>query len=202
MYRHEVMTALGASRAVAIVRANDSETALAQSLSIVDAGIAVIEIALTAPGGLEAIAELSKQRPDAVVGAGTVLDATTARLAILAGATFLVSPSLHADVIRTAHRYGAAALPGVGTPTEAITAMEEGADAVKLFPASALSPSYLRDVRAALPQLPFVPTGGVNADNARAWLDAGALAVGLGSFLTKGEPGDTTAVKSVLEAIG
>lgn len=199
MFRHDTMNELARHKAVGIVRSDTPEAALDAATALLDAGLRVVEVALTTPGALDVIGELSSSRPEALIGAGTVLDATSCRLAVLAGARFVVAPSLDPDTMRTARRYGAASLPGVGSPTEALTAMEEGADAVKLFPASAFGPSYIREVRAALPQLPFVPTGGVGVDDVRSWLDAGAVAVGLGSALTKAED-RTAAVQSVLSA--
>jgi 2-dehydro-3-deoxyphosphogluconate aldolase/(4S)-4-hydroxy-2-oxoglutarate aldolase len=115
-----------------------------------------------------------------------VLDAPAARDAVEAGACFLVSPSLNAEVIRTGHRYGVPVFPGVTTPSEMVRALEEGADALKLFPVSGLSPAWLSDVRAALPRAPVIPTGGVSIDNAPDWIAAGAVACGMGSALTAG----------------
>ena len=201
MFRHDVITALARHKALGIVRSDTPETALDAGSKLIDAGLRVVEVALTTPGALEVIGELSSTRSDTLIGAGTVLDAMSCRLAILAGAQFVVAPSLDLETMRTARRYGAASLPGVGSPTEALTAMEEGADAVKLFPASAFGPSYIREVRAALPQVPFVPTGGIGVDDVRTWLDAGAIAVGLGSALTNADD-PATAVKRVLSAVG
>lgn len=145
-----------------------------------------MEIALTTPRALRAVAQLTEQRPGALVGAGTVLDGAAARAAVEAGARFLVSPSLHPEVIRTGHRYGVPVFPGVSTPTEMVRALEEGADALKLFPASAVPPSWLRDVRAALPQAPVIPTGGVTIENAPEWIAVSTVACGMGSALTSG----------------
>lgn len=187
MYRWETLAALAEQRVFGIVRAEDAETALATAEAMIEAGLRTLEIALTTPGGLGVIERLAG-RPGLTLGAGTVLDEPTARLAILSGATFLVSPSLHPEVIRTAHRYGAAALPGVASPTEIVTALEHGADAVKLFPARGFGPRWLADVRAALPQAPVLPTGGVALDEVPDWVAAGAVACGVGSALTEGGP--------------
>lgn len=200
MFRFDVMHVLAQHRAIGIVRSDNPDTALHAATTLIDAGLRVVEVALTTPEALDVIGELSARRQEVLIGAGTVLDAASCRLAILAGARFVVAPSLDADTLRTARRYGAASLPGVGSPTEALVAMEEGADAVKLFPASAFGPSYIREVRAALPQVPFVPTGGIGVDEIRVWLDAGAIAVGLGSALTKADD-PVTAVKGVLSAV-
>ncbi|TYB53172.1 bifunctional 4-hydroxy-2-oxoglutarate aldolase/2-dehydro-3-deoxy-phosphogluconate aldolase [Nonomuraea sp. PA05] len=134
----------------------------------------------------EIVRAVTEWRPRALVGAGTVLDEAAARAAVEAGARFLVAPGLNPAVIRTGHRYGVPVFPGVATPTEIVRALEEGADAVKLFPASAVTPSWLRDVRAALPQTPAIPTGGVTLENAPDWIAAGAVACGMGSALTSG----------------
>jgi 2-dehydro-3-deoxyphosphogluconate aldolase / (4S)-4-hydroxy-2-oxoglutarate aldolase len=131
------------------------------------------------------------------------LDAATARLAILAGARFIVSPGLHPGVVETAHRYGAAVLPGAQTPTEVERALSAGADAVKVFPAAQLGPGWLSAVRAALPHAPLVPTGGITPDTAGQWLDAGALAVGVGGALTAGGDTDVTArTRALLDDLG
>lgn len=182
--RWEVMGRIAERRVIGIIRTDGPESATRAALNAVDAGFDVVEISLTTPGALEAITEVAAARPEAVIGAGTVLDEASARLAVLAGASFLVSPSLHAAVLSTGHRYGLAVIPGVATATEIVTALETGADAVKLFPARMSSPAVLRDLLQALPQAPVVPTGGVDGTNAAAWLAAGAVAVGVGSALT------------------
>ncbi|MFK4267699.1 bifunctional 4-hydroxy-2-oxoglutarate aldolase/2-dehydro-3-deoxy-phosphogluconate aldolase [Streptomyces milbemycinicus] len=186
MYRWDIVRAVTAQRVFGIVRAAGPREALAAAAAVLDAGLNAVEVALTTPRALSAVAELTAERPDALVGAGTVIDAPAARAAVEAGARFLVSPSLHPEVIRTGHRYGVPVFPGVATPTEMVRALEEGADALKLFPASGASPSWLRDVRAALPQAPVIPTGGVTMDNAPEWIAAGAIACGMGSALTSG----------------
>jgi 2-dehydro-3-deoxyphosphogluconate aldolase/(4S)-4-hydroxy-2-oxoglutarate aldolase len=118
-----------------------------------------------------------------IVGAGTVLDAETARQVILAGARFVVSPVLRPAVIELAHRYHIAAMPGCFTPTEILTAWEAGADVVKVFPATALGPGFFKDVRGPLPQVRLMPTGGVTRENAGEWIAAGAMAIGVGTAL-------------------
>ncbi|GAA0946937.1 bifunctional 4-hydroxy-2-oxoglutarate aldolase/2-dehydro-3-deoxy-phosphogluconate aldolase [Nonomuraea longicatena] len=188
MYRWHVMERIAERRLIAIVRAQSAQAAVAAALRAVDAGLDVVEVSLTTPGALQAVEQVVRARPEAVVGAGTVLDEASARLAALAGARFLVSPSTHRAVLSTGHRYGLAVLPGVATPTEIVAALEAGADAVKLFPARASSPAVLRDVLQALPQAPVVPTGGVTADNAPEWIAAGAVACGVGGALGAGDP--------------
>ncbi|HEY9293558.1 MAG TPA: bifunctional 4-hydroxy-2-oxoglutarate aldolase/2-dehydro-3-deoxy-phosphogluconate aldolase [Microlunatus sp.] len=176
------------SGVIGIVRADSSQRAVDLARQLWSAGVTAVEVALTTPGGLDAIAELNDEVPDgAVLGAGTVLDAPTARLAVLAGARLLVTPTLDEGVIATARRYGAATVIGTATPTEMVRAQVVGADLVKVFPASQWTPKTLSDVLQALPQLRCVPTGGIAPDQAADWIRAGAVAVGLGSGLTKGD---------------
>ncbi|MFD7715275.1 bifunctional 4-hydroxy-2-oxoglutarate aldolase/2-dehydro-3-deoxy-phosphogluconate aldolase [Streptomyces sp. NPDC059814] len=186
MYRWETVQAVTAQRVFGIVRTAGPDEAVAAAETLLEAGLRAVEIALTTPRGLTALARLTETHPEALLGAGTVIDGAAARAAVEAGARFLVSPSLHPEVIRTGHRYGVPVFPGVATPTEMVRALEEGADALKLFPASAFSPAWLRDVRAALPQAPLLPTGGVTTANASEWIAAGAVACGMGSALSEG----------------
>jgi len=185
-YRWEITREAVRQGVVGIVRTADAATAVAAARTVLDAGLKSVEVPLTNSGALAAIEELTAAYPDATIGAGTVLDESSATAAIRAGAQFLVSPSLHTEVLRTAHRYGVAALPGTGSVTEIVRALEEGADAVKVFPASALGPQWVKDVRAALPQAPLVPTGGIAPEDVPRWLEAGAVACGIGSALTRG----------------
>ncbi|GAA2095183.1 bifunctional 4-hydroxy-2-oxoglutarate aldolase/2-dehydro-3-deoxy-phosphogluconate aldolase [Streptomyces albiaxialis] len=188
MYRWEITRAALEQRVFAIVRGESYEKATAAADTLLGAGITSLEISLTTPFALEAISTLRRETgDDSVIGAGTVLDGASARLAVDAGARFLVSPSLDAEVIRTGHRYGVPVFPGVASPTEMVRALELGADALKLFPASAYGPHWLRDVRAALPQAPVLPTGGVSVADAPEWIAAGAAACGMGSALTEGD---------------
>jgi len=186
VYRWEIMRAVTAQRVFGIVRSSTPQEAVEAGEAVVDAGLGTVEVALTTPDALSAVTRLCETRPGAVVGAGTVLDEAAAGAAVRAGARFLVSPSLHPQVVRAGHRYGVPVIPGACTPTEIVRALEEGADAVKIFPASGAGPSWLRDVRAALPQLPAVPTGGVTIESAPEWVAAGAVACGMGSALTSG----------------
>ncbi|MFF5263789.1 bifunctional 4-hydroxy-2-oxoglutarate aldolase/2-dehydro-3-deoxy-phosphogluconate aldolase [Actinomadura viridis] len=184
MYPWEVMHGIARQRVLAIVRSDGAENAVRAAETVIGAGVHTVEVSLTTPGALMAIERLAAAHPTVHVGAGTVLDEAAARAAAAAGARFLVSPSLHRGVVRTAHRYGIAVIPGAATPTEWVRAMEMGADAVKLFPASAHSPEALRDMLVALPQVPVVPTGGVSLASAPGWIAAGAVACGIGSALT------------------
>jgi 2-dehydro-3-deoxyphosphogluconate aldolase / (4S)-4-hydroxy-2-oxoglutarate aldolase len=181
------------ARVVAVVRSNSGDEAVQRAAALIGGGVDVVEVAFTTPDAAQAISAIVQEHPNALVGAGTVLDEATARIAILAGARFLLSPTLSSAVISTARRYGVAAIPGVQTPTEMLLALEAGADAVKLFPAGALGPGYLKAVLAALPELSVIPTGGVSIDGITAWLDAGAIAVGVGGALTSGSLDETAA---------
>jgi 2-dehydro-3-deoxyphosphogluconate aldolase / (4S)-4-hydroxy-2-oxoglutarate aldolase len=188
VHRWAACAAIAEARCIAIVRASSADEAISVGAALAEAGIAVVEVAFTTPNAATAVASLCSAYPAVTVGAGTVLDASAAYSAVEAGARFLVSPVVAEEVLRAGHRYGAAVIPGACTPTEIQAAMELGADAVKLFPASAFGTGYLRAVATALPQVPFVPTGGVTVENARSWLDAGAVAVGMGGGLTSGTP--------------
>ncbi|MFG2193519.1 bifunctional 4-hydroxy-2-oxoglutarate aldolase/2-dehydro-3-deoxy-phosphogluconate aldolase [Streptomyces sp. NPDC048639] len=188
MFRWEITRAALAQRVFAIIRTGSYDEAAAAADTLISGGLRALEISLTTPFALEVVTTLSREVGDeALIGAGTVLDAPSARMAIDAGARFLVSPSLDAEVIRTAHRYGVPIFPGVATPSEIVRAMELGADAIKVFPASDHSPRWISDVRAALPQAPLLPTGGVTVEDAPDWIAAGAAAVGLGSALSEGD---------------
>ncbi|MDW5596610.1 bifunctional 4-hydroxy-2-oxoglutarate aldolase/2-dehydro-3-deoxy-phosphogluconate aldolase [Conexibacter stalactiti] len=201
-WRWDASARIAQRKVVAIVRAQEAAVAETVGDVVIEAGLDVLEVPLTTPDALGAIERLSRRHPGALIGAGTVLDAASARLAILAGARFLVSPSLHADVLATGHRYGAAVLPGVQTPTEVVQALEAGADLIKLFPADEHTPGYVKAIRAALPQAPIVPTGGVDASNARAWLDAGAVALGVGGTLTRDPAQAGARAAELLAAVG
>ena len=146
-------------------------------------GLTSVEITMTTPGALQAIEETSGKITGVLMGAGTVLDATTARHAILAGAEFLVTPTVAPDVIQMGHRYGKVVIAGAMTPTEILTAWELGADMVKMFPASVLGPGYLKVVHGPLPQIMLAPTGGITAENAGDFIKAGAAVVCAGGWL-------------------
>ncbi|MDX1968479.1 MAG: bifunctional 4-hydroxy-2-oxoglutarate aldolase/2-dehydro-3-deoxy-phosphogluconate aldolase [Planctomycetaceae bacterium] len=169
---------------VAILRAPSAEQLGSVARALHAGGIDVIEVTFTTPNAAAVIQEVQRDLGDKVLlGAGTILDPETARTAILAGAEFLVSPAVNVDVIRLAHRYDKLMLPGAYTPTEVITAWEAGADVIKLFPAEIGGAPYLKALRGPLPQVRFLPTGGVNLQTLPAFFEAGACAVGLGSQL-------------------
>ncbi len=168
----------------AIVRLDDAKGLGQVATAIKAGGVDIIEFTMTTPGALGIIEQTARELGDQViVGAGTVLDPETARSAILSGARFIVSPSLSLPVIEMAHRYDAVVMPGVLTPTEMLTAWESGADILKLFPATAVGPQYIKDVLAPLPYLRIIPTGGVSLENAAAFIRAGAAGIAVGSNL-------------------
>ena len=172
---------------IAVVRLNDLSKAVPLTEALVAGGVRAVEFTFTNPAAAEAIAAASAALgPRALIGAGSVLDAETARVAILAGATFVVTPTVSPSTIEICNRYGVATTIGALTPTEILTAWQAGATYVKVFPASLGGPRYLRDVLGPLPQLKLIPTGGVDVDNAREFIRAGAVAVALGSNLVDG----------------
>ena len=176
---------------VAVIRMKDAAKLRAVVEAIAEGGVRAIEITMTVPDAVALIANLAAALPSSILlGAGTVTDAATARAVIDAGARFVVGPVFRRDVIDACHARDVAAAPGCFSPTEILDAHEHGADIVKVFPATALGPSYLKDVRAPLPQLRLMPTGGVTLDNAGDWIRAGAIAVGVGSALL-----DATAIE-------
>lgn len=194
------MAALTDQRILGIVRSADPAGAVEASRRLLAAGLRCGEIAFTTPGAAEAISVVAGEAPpDAVIGAGTVLDPADAAAAVAAGAAFLVAPDLRRSVVRAAHHHGVPVLPGAGTVTEVRQALRLGADAVKLFPASHLGPTWLRNVRAALPRLPVVPTGGVTAADVPEWISAGAVACGIGSWLTEAD--DETSRQRVAQVL-
>jgi 2-dehydro-3-deoxyphosphogluconate aldolase/(4S)-4-hydroxy-2-oxoglutarate aldolase len=169
---------------VAVLRAESPEKLINVAHALSKGGVEAIEVTMTVPGALDVIKEACGEMAGvAVIGAGTVLDAQTARSAILAGAEYIVAPTVNLDVIRTAKRYGKVVCPGALTPTEILTAWEAGADIVKVFPASAVGPAYLKALKGPLPQIRLMPTGGVSVENTAAFIEAGACAVAAGGKL-------------------
>ena len=173
---------------VAIVRLDDSSQLHATAEAIQAGGIRAIEFTMTTPGALDMLREAAMNLDEnTVLGAGTVLDAETARVAILAGAKFIVAPNLNLDVIATARRYSVAIIPGALTPTEIITAWEAGADIVKIFPASFGGAELIKSLRGPLPHIKMIPTGGVDLKTAAAFIKAGSAAVAVGGNLADKE---------------
>lgn len=182
---------------VAVVRAESAEQAIKIAEACRAGGIPAIEITFTVPYADEVIRELSKayKNGEMIVGAGTVLDSETARIAILAGAQYIVSPCLDEETIRLCNRYQIPVMPGCVTIKEMVTAMELGADVIKVFPGEMVGPSYIKAVKGPLPQAPLMPTGGVSLENAAEWIKNGCVAVGVGGSLTAGaKTGDYAAV--------
>ena len=171
---------------VAVVRA-DSGARLAEVVkALAEGGVTAAELTFTVPDAVEVIKQVRREVGDAVVlGAGTVLDPETARAALLAGAEYIVSPTVNVDVIRLCRRYDKVVMPGAFTPTEVVAAWEAGADVVKIFPAEVGGPAYLKALRGPLPQIRMMPTGGVDLNTAEAFLKAGACCLGVGGSLVE-----------------
>jgi 2-dehydro-3-deoxyphosphogluconate aldolase / (4S)-4-hydroxy-2-oxoglutarate aldolase len=182
--RDAIVRAIEALGVVAVIRMRDAAKLRAVVDAIAAGGVRAIEVTMTVPGAVDLIAALAPSLPpEILLGAGTVIDAATARAVIDAGARFVVSPVFRPEVIDACHARGVAVAPGCFSPTEILDAHERGADIVKVFPATTLGPSYIKDLRAPMPQLKLMPTGGVTLDNAGDWIRAGAVAVGVGSAL-------------------
>jgi len=188
--KYDVLHDIVENKVVAVLRGDSAEQAETFAHLAIAGGIGIIEVTMTVPGAIGCIERLqahyaSEEAPSVRIGIGSVLDAETARLAILAGAEFVVTPMVSEDVIRLCNRYGIPTLPGAYTVREVIQALEAGADIVKLFPGDMGGPGMISALKGPLPQANFMPTGGVRLDNVQAWLEAGAVAVGIGSDLTK-----------------
>jgi 2-dehydro-3-deoxyphosphogluconate aldolase/(4S)-4-hydroxy-2-oxoglutarate aldolase len=179
---------------IPVVRASSADEAHRAVEAIRAGGIPVLEITLTVPGAVKIIAELTRRLGDgALIGAGTVLDSDSARECIDAGARFIVSPSLDVPTIETCRKASIPVFPGALTPTEVVTAWKAGADAVKIFPANAVGgATYLKSLKAPLPQIELIPTGGVNLNTVAEFIAAGAFALGVGADLVKGDAAEVT----------
>lgn len=184
MKKHERLDLIRQTGVVAIMRAQSSHQLIAAAEAIMQGGVMVIEVTMTTPGALDIIAQAAQRFGDKVLfGAGSILDPETARAAILAGAGFIVSPTLSLEVIALARRYAVPVMPGCYTPTEMLTAWQAGADMIKLFPASVGGPELVQALLAPLPQLEIVPVGGVDLDTAAEFIRKGAAALGVGGSL-------------------
>lgn len=184
MKKTEKLDVIRKTGLIAIMRANSSQQLLDAAKAIREGGVCVIEVTMTTPGALDVIAEAKAYFGEEVLfGAGSVLDAETAHAALLAGADFIVAPTYKAETIALCRRYSIPVIPGVATPTEALSAWETGADMVKLFPASMGGPNLVKAFLAPLPQLEIIPVGGVNLENAAAFIRNGSAALGVGSSL-------------------
>jgi len=186
MLKHEILKRIMDVGVVAVVRAETSESAVLISKACMKGGVSAIEVTFTVPGAANVIEGLSKsfKSEELIVGAGTVLDSETARIAILAGAQYIVSPGFDSETAKLCNRYQIPYMPGCLTITEMIKAMEWGSDIIKLFPGSAFGPSYVKAVKGPLPQANIMPTGGVSLDNVAEWIQNGVVAVGVGGELT------------------
>jgi len=189
MKRLKIIQKISEYGIVAVIRATSKE----EGVKIVDAvtkgGINAIEITMTVPGAIDVISELCeiyKDNEEVLIGAGTVLDPETARACILAGAKYIVSPSLNPETVKLCNRYRIAVMPGIMTVKEAIEALELGVEVLKVFPGNAFGPSIISSLKGPLPQANFMPTGGVSLENVKDWIKAGAVAVGTGGDLTRG----------------
>lgn len=192
MKKYEIYQAVKKEGVVVVIRGKSVEQAIKTVEACYAGGIKIIEVTFTVPRADEIIKQLvdKYKGTDMVVGAGSVLDPETARIAMLAGAQFIVSPALNVETIKMCNRYGVAVMSGVFTPTEAITALEYGVDIIKMFPGDVATPKGLKALKGPLPQANIMPTGGVSMDNVGEWFKAGAYAVGAGSFITKGAQND------------
>ncbi len=187
------------SGVVAVIRAENKDEAVKISKACIEGGIKSIEVTYTVPGTNKVIEALKNEFGDVLeIGAGTVLDSETARIAILSGASYVVSPGFDEATAKLCNRYQIPYMPGCLTITEMLRALEFGADIIKLFPGSAFGADFIKSVKGPLPQVNIMPTGGVSLDNVKNWINMGAVAVGIGSDLTKGykENGITAVVEN------
>ena len=185
MEKQEIFNRLVVEGLIPVIRVSSAPEAILVADAIKEAKGSLIEITMSVPGALDVIKQLAQKYGDEIImGAGTVLDPETGRAALLAGAQFIVTPTLNLDLIQLAHRYSAVIVPGAMTPTEILTAWNAGADMVKVFPAAQVGgPEYIKALKGPLPQVLLVPTGGVNLQNAGAFIKAGATALGVGGEL-------------------
>jgi 2-dehydro-3-deoxyphosphogluconate aldolase/(4S)-4-hydroxy-2-oxoglutarate aldolase len=171
---------------MAVVRSPDSLQLVEVARALADGGVTVVEITMTVPNALEVVRQVRQALGDRLLlGAGTILDPETARAALLAGAEYLVAPTLNVEVIRLCQRYDKLVMPGAFTPTEILTAWEAGADIVKVFPADVVGPAFFKAIRGPLPQVRLMPTGGVDLNTAADFLKAGACCLGIGGQLVE-----------------
>jgi 2-dehydro-3-deoxyphosphogluconate aldolase/(4S)-4-hydroxy-2-oxoglutarate aldolase len=182
--RADVVRAIEQCGVVAVIRLQDPQKLRGVIDALMAGGVRALEVTMTVPGAIRLIEQIAPTLPpEFILGAGTILDPETARMALLAGARYIVSPVYRPEVVKVCHRYDAAAMPGCFTPTEILDAWETGADVVKVFPATALGPGFFKDVRGPLPQVKMMPTGGVSLANAGEWIKAGAVAIGVGTAM-------------------
>ena len=185
--KQEILTRLKDNYLFAVIRGKSAEEATRISEAVYEGGIKNIEVTFTTPQADESIRDLAGKfdGTDMVVGAGTVMDAITARIAIIAGAEFIVSPNMVPEISTVCNTYGIPYLPGCGTVTEVADALATGVEVVKVFPGGILGPAFIKNVHGPIPHVEMMPSGGVSLDNMDQWIDNGAWAVGIGSALTK-----------------
>ena len=200
MDKEKVITKICDAGIVAVVRAEDSETAMRITDACIEGGVAAIELTFTVPGAHKVIEELAKKytSDQIILGAGTVMDSETARVAILSGAEYIVSPYFNAETVKLCNRYRVPCMPGAMTIKEVVEAMEAGADIVKIFPGEAFGPKIIKAIKGPIPYAKMMPTGGVSVDNVAEWIKAGAVAVGAGGALTAGaKTGDYASITRI-----
>ncbi|HEY8499426.1 MAG TPA: bifunctional 2-keto-4-hydroxyglutarate aldolase/2-keto-3-deoxy-6-phosphogluconate aldolase [Clostridia bacterium] len=188
MKKEQIIARICEAGLVAVVRAENEDKAVRITEACLDGGAAAIEITFTVPGAHKVIESLAKRfsEDQIILGAGTVLDPETARIAILSGANYIVSPSLNLDTVKLCNRYRIACMPGAMTIREVIECLESGADIIKIFPGELFGPKIIKSIKGPIPQAELMPTGGVSVENAAEWIKAGAVALGVGSSLTAG----------------
>ena len=188
MKKEQVIEKLRCCGLIAVVRAKDGDDALRIAEAFIRGGCAGIELTYTTSGINDIIARMAREYAgtDFIVGAGTVMDPETARLAILNGAQYIVSPYYHPEIVRLCNRYRVCCMPGALSITEVVHAMESGADIIKIFPGELFGPAAIKAIHGPIPQAELMPTGGVNLDNVGDWIRSGAVAVGAGGSLTSG----------------
>lgn len=199
MNKNEVLKGILEAGVIAVIRGDSKEQAIKCIDAAAKGGIKIMELTMTVPNPIEMLKEAVEKYKDTdvIIGCGTVLDTETARICILAGAKFIVSPSLDVDTVKLCNKYKILVTPGVMTVRDAITALEYGVDIIKIFPGNLYGPAVIKSFKGPLPQGDFMPTGGVSVENVHEWIQAGAVVVGTGSNLTKGAAtGDYDAVEN------
>lgn len=202
MKKYEILKQIKEEKIVGIIRVDSVEKAEKTLDALYEGGLKVVELTFTIPYAHTILAALTqKYAGKMVIGAGTVLDEATARIAILSGAEFLVTPTVNIDVIKLANRYGIPCLSGINTPTELVAALENGVDVAKLFPASNFKPGIIKDLKAPFPNAEIMPTGGISLANIKEWIAAGAYACGVGGELVAGaKTGDYASIVKTAKA--
>ncbi len=199
----EVMDIIKKNKIISIIRTDNFEKALKSAVAIIDGGIRVLEFSYTMSFAGELITELTQKykNTDVLIGAGTVLDPETAKIALAMGSQFIISPCLNSETAKMCLRYQIPYMPGAMTIKETVECMEAGADIVKIFPSELFGPSIIRAIKGPIPQAPLMPTGGVNIDNIHTWFEAGSMAVGIGRNLyVSADSGDYESVTSLAKS--